>query len=959
MPNRPAFSSSSDVVVASTEHRIAGRAARSPGRWLPTRPRAGVLGLGGLALAIMLAGCDDSSSGPAAAGTNPPPPPPPPPAEPDGRLLLRDGWAIHSSAGLAQGGDALSAGSFDPQGWTPTRVPSTVVAAQIANGDLPDPNIGMNMREIPGTTDYPSGGNFSLFDMTESNPYRPSWWYRTDFELPLIDTNAHTNAHAEGRTWLHFDGINYRANIWLNGKLIASDKDVAGSYRRYAFDVTGAALPGQRNALAIEIFAPGKSDLAPSFIDWNPAAADKNMGLWQDVYLTTTGPVKVQHPFVVSKVDSPSLATARLTVNADLVNATDAAVKGTLKGTIDDIEFSEEITLAPHETKAVSLDPEKHPELVIASPKLWWPYQLGPQNLHDLGLEFAVEGDDKGAPSDRSTSRFGIREVTMDLVDGLWASYKVNGKPIFIRGGGYTSDMLFRFSDQRDEQEMQLVKDMGLNTIRIEGKLANDHLFDVADREGILVIAGWECCSVWEYWNDSEHDLVWNDTTSAVARASLESQLLRLRGRPSVLAWLYGSDGHPPPDLEQLYLDVVEQTKWPLPAHNQASERDPSTLTGPSGFKMPGPYDYVPPVYWYVDNTYGGAFGFNSETGPGAAVPNVESLKKFIPEDKLWPMNEVWSYHMGGTQFANLDMHTDALEGRYGAATSLEDYAMKAQAIAYDDERAMFEAYRRNKGKTTGVIAWMLNNGWPSMLWHLYDYYLAAGGGYYGTKKGNELVHIQYSYDDRTVVAVNDSPEAVVGLKATVEMYDFELTKVFSKEQGAVDVPTDKSVVVAALPEIPDLTPTYFVKLLLRDAQDQVVSENFYWLSTKADVLAWDQTDWWGTPTTEHADLTELNTLPQVTPTVTAAAGATDKDREVRVTVQNDTDALAFMVRFRVTKGMGGGEILPSTWSDNYLSLLPGETRQVTAHFAADVIGNDKPVVVVSGWNVPELVITP
>jgi exo-1,4-beta-D-glucosaminidase len=870
----------------------------------------------------------------------------------DGRLLLRDGWAIRSSAEVHDGGAALSTVGASTAGWVPARVPATVLAARVAHGDFPDPGYGMNLRNIPGSGDYPIGEKFALFEMSRANPYRVPWWYRTEFELPA----------GHERVWLCFDGINYRANIWLNGKQVATDQQVAGAYRRWAFDVTALVNAGGRNALAVEVAAPTKNDLAPSFIDWNPMAPDKNMGLWQPVYVTTSGPVTVTHPFVVSRV--PSRDEARLTIAAELTNASDATVTALVSATLTEpgprgrtIAVAETVTLGPREHKALSLTPERHPELVFARPKLWWPYGLGAPSLHELALAVRVGG----AVSDRASARFGIREVTLDFVDGKWARYAVNGTPLFIRGAGYTSDILLRFSDARDEAEMQLVKDLGLNAIRIEGKLANDHLFDVTDREGILVIPGWECCSAWEYWVDDQksHGIApWSPATRAIALGSLETQLLRLRGRPSVLTFVYGSDSHPPAEIETHYLDVIRGARWPMPTQNQASERDPSKLTGPSGFKMTGPYDYVPPIYWYVDRRYGGAFGFNSETGPGAAVPNVESLKAFLPPDKLWPINEVWNYHLGGERFTTLDVHTRALEAQYGKAVSLDDYARKAQALAYDAERAMFEAYRREKGRTTGVIAWMLNSAWPSLLWHLYDHSLAAGGGYYGAKKANEPIHIQYSYDDHSIVVVNDSPAAVSDLLASAELFSLDGKALLSRTQPDLRVPTDHSVVVRAISQAVNREwtvnggVTRLLKLLLRDRENRIVSQNFYWLPGKPDVLDWAKTGWWGTPVVKYGDLTALQSLPTVAPIVTAkSAAATGETRTLGVTVRNGGRAPALLIRLRVVKGAHGDEVLPSLWSDNYVSLLPGETRELTVRFAASALAGAQPVVALSGWN--------
>ncbi|HEX6838700.1 MAG TPA: glycosyl hydrolase family 2, partial [Polyangia bacterium] len=315
------------------------------------------------------------------------------------RLLLRDGWAIRSSAADGRSGAALSTVGASVAGWIPARVPSTVVAARVAHGDFADPGYGMNLRQIPGTTDYPIGDKFALHDMSSSNPYKQAWWYRTEFDVPP----------RAGRMWLHFDGINYRANVWLNGRKVAGDREVAGSYRRYAFDVTSLARAGGRNALAVEVFAPTKNDLAPSFIDWNPTAADRNMGLWQDVYVTSSGPVRIEHPFVVSRV--PRTDEARLTIAAELVNATDAPVTATVRATIDEpgdrtrlIDVSETVTLAAHERKPISLTPERHPALVVAAPRLWWPYGLGAPTLHDLVVTASVDG----ALSDRAPSRCGI-----------------------------------------------------------------------------------------------------------------------------------------------------------------------------------------------------------------------------------------------------------------------------------------------------------------------------------------------------------------------------------------------------------------------------------------------------------------------------------------------------------------------------------------------------------------------
>ena len=151
---------------------------------------------------------------------------------------------------------------------------------------------------------------------------------------------------------------------------------------------------------------------------------------------------------------------------------------------------------------------------------------------------------------------------------------------------------------------------------------------------------------------------------------------------------------------------------------------------------MSGPYEYVAPSYWLEDTTRdpsaqkcnaggcGGAYGFNTETSMGPAVPPIESIRAMVGKDHLWPMDDTWDYHAGGGAFKDIHVFTDAVNTRFGPATSAEDYAVKAQLQTYEGVRAMYEAYSRNKYTSTGVIQWMLNNPWPSLVWHLYDYYM-------------------------------------------------------------------------------------------------------------------------------------------------------------------------------------------------------------------------------------------
>src|SRR5262249_44978059 len=685
-------------------------------------------------------------------------------------------------------GDTISTPMFQTTDWYRTSVPMTVLAVQVAAGEFPEPYYGMNLRKIPGIDAYKIGETFADKPIPDDSPYAASWWYRTEFPTPA------NHRHVA----LHFDGINNRANVWVNGQKIADAKDVAGAYRTFEFDVTPKLAKTGRNVLAVEVFAQTLKDLGINWADWNPMPPDKNMGLWQDVYLTTSGPVKIRYPAVVTHPADKDRATVELTILAELHNASDKPVQGKFQAEIAGLALRVEQreSLAAGETKSVKLVPQNFSQLAVRNAKLWWPAQMGSPNLYDLHTSFSIAN----VISDSQHTWVGIREITSAMTNGA-RLFRVNGKPILIRGAGWAPDMMLRRNPNRLRAELQYVQDMNLNTIRLEGKIESDEFFNLADEKGILIMAGLCCCDLWEEWDK------WTGDQLAVAREALRSQSLRLRAPPSLLVWRNASDKPPPAEVEKDYLQILKETSWPNPTVSSASDT-PAQFSGPSGVKMTGPYDYVPPSYWLIDTKHGGAYGFNTETSPGAAVPTPNSLKNFIPANHLWPMERgksrlsetgqpslsndtIWNFHSGSGKFKNLlETFNAALNAQYGPPNDLDDYNRKSQAMAYDGKRAMFEAYSRNKYTSTGVIQWMLNNAWPSLIWHLYDYSLEPAGGYFGAKKANEPVHVMYSYDDRSIVVVNSTYEQISELNASVRVVDFNLKELFSQEK-TVDVDID------------------------------------------------------------------------------------------------------------------------------------------------------------------------
>jgi exo-1,4-beta-D-glucosaminidase len=863
------------------------------------------------------------------------------------RLDLREHWFIQSSSKVTVPAEILSTTQFSPDRWYKATIPSTVLAAQVANGEFQDIFYADNLRKLP----------------LVGSPYACSWWYRTEFRLPASFVGQHT--------WLHLNGVNTKANVWLNGKQLAGTEAIAGSYRTFELDTTALVALDRVNALAVEVFAPTDKDFAINFVDWTPTPPDKNMGLWREVYLTASGLVRLRAPAGRTHFPGPSLDRAELTVRAELRNDSDAPVSGVLRGRFESASLAraaveKKITLAPREIRSVVLAPDAFPQLRIDHPELWWPAGLGAQKLHRLAMEF----ESGGAVSDSQTATFGIREITGELYgdaprmgkvydnNGAFVNIetdtrpfllRVNRQPILIRGAGWAPEMLMRSSAERLRAEFGYVRDMHLNAIRLEGKLEGDEFFDLADEMGILILAGFCCCDQFEHWS------TWRPDDYTIASDSLRTQILRLRHHPSLALWMTGSDNAPPPNVEQIYRKILAETGWPNPIVSSASSK-PTTVSGASGVKMTGPYDYVPPSYWLLDKDhFGGAYGFNTETSPGAAVMAPGSLRKFLPKEHLWPADKVWDLHAGaGDLNGNLKHFNKSMDAMYGPPAGLDDYTAKAQAMAYDGERAMFEAYGRNKYGATGVIQWMLNNGWPSNMWHLYDYYLQPAGGYFGTKKACEPLHIQFSYDDRSVVVVNTVNRAFTGLTAEASMYDFDLHRLFNR-QTRLDSAADSVRRLFVIPADRVPAGVHFVALRLTDRGGRVVSTNFYWLPKTLSTFDWaveHQKDHpYYTAVTSYEDLLQLNQLRKVRVDATALLSRAHDGDEVRVRIKNPSSELAFQIRLALVDAESGEEILPVLWEDNYVSLLPGESRTVIARHAAPAQARALRLEI-NGWNI-------
>lgn len=826
---------------------------------------------------------------------------------------------------------AVSRPGYATAGWVPVSPRSTVFAGLLAAGRYADPFYSTTMKSV-NTADF-----------------KVPWWYRADLVA---------GGESGQRTVVDLSGVVSQADVWVDGTLVAAKDRVAGQYTRHELDITALVHPGL-NSIAVKVYPndPAKQ-LTSGWIDWTQTPPDRNMGIVRDVVVRRTGAVAVANAYVVTGLAVPALDHADLTAKVAVRNQTAATVAATVQATLAGTTLSQPVSLAAHETRTVTFARQS-----VDHPQVWWPAGMGAQPLYSLD----VSADVAGAVSDLAHESFGIRDVRAPLNAGGARAYSINGRPLLIRGAGWSPDLFLRWDARYVEDKLRYVRDLGLNTVRLEGHLEADEFFELTDRLGILTLPGWECCDKWEGdVNGGEPGEKWSEADFVIAEDSMAAEAARLRDHPSVISFLIGSDFPPSARIEKNYVDALRATEWPTAIVAAASD-DSSPITGPSGMKMTGPYDWVPPSYWYAKRE-GGAVGFNSETSAGPDIPTLDTLRRMMSPaelDTLWRNFTASQYHRSpSSTFGTLKIFDNALAGRYGAPTGLEDYVRKAQLAQYEAVRAQFEAYGRNfrdaSDPSTGVVYWMLNSGWTSLHWQLFDYYLDQNGAYWGAKKANEPLHVQYSYDNHSVVVVNNRHGAEAGLTVEAGLFTMDGTQKYLKSVAGIGVPGDGDRAVAlTVPTVSGLSGTYLARLVLKDGTGREIGRNVYWLSTKDDVIDWANNDWYYVPTTSYANLAGLSGLAPVSVTASAtSAGGADGTTTTTVTLRNTSTGKvpAFMVDAHVL-GAAGAPVLPVRWSDNDVSLWPGESTTLTATYRTADLSGAAPSVRLSGWNVATRVI--
>ena len=882
-------------------------------------------------------------------------------------IELAENWKLTSAKDLQSGGAAISLPDYKDTGWYAIhRMPATVLETLEEDGVYPNLYFGKN-----------------LLESVPQELYKQDWWYRTTFKAP--------DGHAV--YLLDFPGINYRAEIWLNGQMVADNKRVVGMYSAHELNVTQWIKRGELNTLAVKV-TPEQAlqdvngvELADSWFDWinwkylgyqGPRknsengisfVADRNAGIWKPVYLRVSGDVTLDHALVNSDLPLPKTTTARLTVFSDLRNFSNRQVSGILRGTISragkpTIRFEQSVSLSPDEERQVSFAPDKYPELVVQNPDLWWPYTMGTPNLYDLRLEFLENHE----LTDVTQIRFGIRTITQhrdqdEQFPGLGKGgnfyLQVNGRDFLVRGAVYTPDLLYRYDPDREAAVLRYVKDLGLNMLRWESKISSEHIVELADEQGIPLMFGWMCCNQWEKWGQ------WDEEDHRVAAESLQSQILMLRPHASVWIWANGSDGLPPKSVLSVYHGILSDLHWQNATVDTVSsfaKNDRGERLW-DGIHMAGPYSWRPPTYWF-SGQYEASRGSCAEQGDNEHIPPFESLKKFIPSDKLWPINETWYFHSGSNPGnSTLSNIQRAVDRRYGPSNSAEEFARKAQLAHYEGTRAQFEAFAANGWANHKMtIYWMLNSHWPSFFGNIFDYYLRPGGAYYGAKKGLRplsVVFDSYATGDHSqakVTVVNQMPTGQQGLRVRVRIYDIQGQVLDDRDAANIKLASGGAFQAMTLPRFPNSSPVYFVRCQLFDNSGKVLAENIYWQSQKDDDLGDRKNDGaFALQQASWADMTALNSMPQVplelSATQTSAGGA----NRVAIRLHNATGHVAFFERAEITPDRDGDEILPIEYDDNYVTVFPGETAVI--HGVVPQPGKTPAWVRLEGYNTPRITV--
>jgi len=831
-----------------------------------------------------------------------PQPKPAPAPRANGRIDLAAGsWRLQRASLVNGGGNAISQPGFNDEAWIVATVPGTVLSSYYNIGAIPDPNFGDNQLMI--------SDSFFCAD----------FWYRDEFVVPAPGPGKHV--------WLKLDGINWKADVYFNGEKLGR---IDGGFFRARYDISRLLHNGQKNAIAVLIRAnahpgavkektfesPDKNGGVlgtdnPTYHatigwDWIPTMRGRDIGIWNDVYLTTTGSVTIESPFVRSKLPLPDTSRADVTVGLTLRNHQERAVSGTLRGRFGDITFvNAPITIPAGGEQTISFDPSTVAQLRIQNPRLWWPNGYGNPNLYTVDLAFEAGGHQ----SDAITFQAGIRQFTYSEEGGALRMW-INGRRFIPKGGnwGFGESML-RYRAREYDAAVLYHRDMNFNMIRDwVGQIGDEQFYDACDRHGIVVMQDFWLANPWD-GPDPDDD--------AMFIRNAQDYIRRIRTHPSIGLYCGRNEGYPPKPLDDGIRKALDELHPDV--HYVSSSAD-DVVSGH------GPYQAMPLKYYFTDRA---PKKFHSEMG----MPNIvtmDSLKLMMPESATWPLGRMYGLHdfcltgaQGGRSFI------ERIQKSYGTAHNAGDWVALAQFVNYEGYRAMFEAQSKNR---MGLLIWMSHPTWPSLVWQTYDYYFDPTAAYFGSKKASEPLHIQWNPATESVEVVNYSGGNVDGLTAKAEVLNMDGTVKWQKTAN-LDSKEDSTVSPIKMEYPADLSSVHFIRLTLTRASN-MVSDNFYWRGT------------------EEGNYQAISQLPKVR--VDASTRVTREGSKWVLTTElrnTSSSEPALLVSIRAVREKSGDRVLPALFSDNYVSLMPGERRTITAELEHADTRGENPVIAVSGLN--------
>ncbi len=850
-------------------------------------------------------------------------------------------WKMQNISKVGIPSDKVSTTDCSTEGWMPAIVPGTVLRSLVYNDVYPDPYYGWNNHLTKG----------AIPDLAYAGRDFYTYWFRTELQFP--------SSEYKGRnTWLQLDGINYRAEVWLNSTLVSV---ISGMFYQEIVEITDYIKTDETNVLAIKVYpvdSPGKlmdrrqwgapdewhnggdGEIGRNVtmlmsVGWDftfhDGIRDRNTGIWKDIKVFTTGEARLSYPFVKSELSHPDYATARETASVEVTNPTmflaDLTVEGEIEGT--GIKFSKDVKVERGMTEEVCFTPEEFPQLIIKDPRLWWPVNKGSQELYDI--TFTVKKD--GKVCDTVKSRFGIREITTDwnTPDKSRAFY-INGKPIFITGTNWIPEAMCMSDDARMYAEMRYTAMSGLNMIRLWGGgiTESDYFYQLCDELGILV---WE-----EFWmtGDTKHPV-----DLGLHLKNVASAVKRTRSHPSLAFYVCSNESSATTGAKEL-IQALDGTR----AYQMQSECD--------GIHDGSPYKQVNPMRYY-ENTASDrgsrVDGFNPEYGT-ICLPTVECLREIMDEKDLWPINkELWDYRDGNGFFLTTTLFTQMVN-EYGESSSIDEFAEKAQMVGAMNYKTLAEVWRYNKLHSgdrycSGYLFWYHNSPLRQVRGCMWDWSLEPTAALFSYNNATEPLHPQFDYLKNTISVINDRYEQYKGYKVTAELYDLRTRKLWSSE-AKVDLPADGAVNdVITVPFPAGITPVHFIKLRLFDDKGQQVGSNFYWRSTNVYEGPKTVTG----PTT--AGFQAINQLPTVKLSAKCSSAVQDGWNSIDIQLKNRSRSLAFFTRVQLVDE-AGKPVRPSYYTNNFLSLLPGESTAINIKTSLEYMPAGKYTVIVGGFHQTE-----